>query len=75
MEATILRIRLLKSKIATVELLKEDLNEFGIDYDEEGLNHLIKQLQSSIEKLEKEIDEYFSVLKEEYGKKAAHPYL
>ncbi len=74
MEAKLLKIKLLKSKIATVELLKEDLNEFGINY-EEGLNHLIKQLRSSIEELEKEIDEYFSVLKEEYGKKAAHPYL
>ena len=74
MEAKMLKIKLLKSKIATVELLKEGLKEFGIDY-EEGLNHLIKQLRSSIEELEKEIDEFFSTLKEEYGKKAAHPYL
>lgn len=74
MEATLLKIKLLNSKIATIELLKEDLNEFGIDYEEE-LNHLIKLLRSSMEKLEKEIDEYFSTLKEEYGKKAADPYL
>ena len=74
MEAKLLKIKLLNSKIAAVELLKEDLNEFGIDYEGQ-LNYLIKQLRSSIEKLEDEIDEYFSVLKEEYGKKAAHPYL
>lgn len=74
MEATLLKIKLLNSKIATIELLKEDLNEFGIDYEEE-LNHLIKLLRSSMEKLEKEIDEYFSALKEEYGKETAHPYL
>ncbi len=74
MEAKMLKIKLLNSKIATVELLKEGLNEFGINW-EEDLNYLIKQLRSAIEKLEKEIDEYFSVLKEEYGKKAAHPYL
>jgi hypothetical protein len=74
MEDKLLKIKLLKSKIAAAEILKEDLNEFGIDYEGQ-LNYLIKQLRSAIEQLEKEIDEYFSALKEEYGKKAAHPYL
>ena len=75
MEAKLLKIKLLNSKIATVKLLKEDLNEFGLDRWVRELNFLIRHLQLEIEKLEKEIDEYFSTLKEEYGKKATDPYL